>query len=152
MDYNTHIELLVPLINGFKLLTFIPCYIFTGVNCSIELIHDSEQCLSQQVDYQCTVTDSTNLIWRVINDNGTLQVGYNSFGVAVGQNINNQFFFEQSSEMPSIISNVTFTALTDINGYTVQCGDGQTSRNFTVQILGELMHGIVGNSCSFVTV
>ncbi len=119
------------------------------------MIHDSEQCLDQQVDYQCTVTGQSILVWRVFNDSGTqfgLQVSYISSGLGVCQNINSRFFFEQSSAMPSIISNVTFTALTDINGYTVQCEDGQTSSNFTVQILGELMHGIVSNSCSFVIV
>ena len=50
------------------------------------------------------------------------------------------FFTDLSSTSPSIISNISFTVQSSINGYTIQCGDlGGNSENCTINIEGEYL-------------
>ncbi len=48
------------------------------------------------------------------------------------------FSTDLSSTSPSIISNISFTVQSSINGYTIQCGDaGEDSENCIINIQGE---------------
>ena len=50
-------------------VTILPCIIIsTGVHATIQFQPDTEQCLGQLVEYQCTV-DAVLLIWRVFDNN-----------------------------------------------------------------------------------
>ena len=108
--------------------------IFTGVNCIIQFQHDTEQCLDQLVEYQCTVTGTgfTSLTWRISDDNGTQlgnTVSYTSNGgigalVTIGE-----FTVEQLQPVSPVVSNISFTVQSSINGYTIECEDSTNALN-----------------------
>ena len=104
----------------------------------------AQQCLSTSVQYQCTVTDSNILNWRIRDDNMT------SLGTDAYTPVNDlvttpepftmglPFFTDLSSTSPSLISNISFTVQSSINGYTIHCEDGHGNmENCTIDIAGE---------------
>ncbi len=46
------------------------------------------------------------------------------------------FFTALSSTSPSIISKISFTVQSNINGYTIHCEDGGDSKNCTIDVAG----------------
>ena len=101
-------------------------------------------CLDQAVQYQCTVTDSNVLQWRIRDENmtslGTVLYGTQSDLVTIPAPFphNVPFFTDLSSTSPSLISNISFHVQSSINGYTIHCenGDGNME-NCTIDIAGE---------------
>ncbi len=114
--------------------------IITGVHAAIiEFPHDTKQCLDQLVEYQCTV-DGTTLNWRVFDNNqAQLSDGFVSYtSGGIGPNATRGggvFTVEQLLESP-VISNISFTVQSSINGYTILCEDGvtMTTENLTINI------------------
>ena len=105
-----------------------------------------EYCLNNDLQYQCTVTDSNILLWR-IRDESMTSLGTESYDngadlVATPEPFPNSlpFFTDLSSTSPSLISNISFTVQSSINGYTIHCEDGDGNmENCTVLIPGELV-------------
>ena len=106
---------------------------------------DSEQCLNKQVEYQCTVTGSIALRWR-IRDENMISLATESYSdgdsltsfTPIGNNAP-QFSTDLSSTSPSLISNISFTVQSSINGYTILCEDiGGDDKNCTINIAGIL--------------
>ena len=47
------------------------------------------------------------------------------------------FFTDYTSKSPSLISNISFTVQSSINGYTIHCEDGDGNmENCTIDIIG----------------
>ena len=101
-------------------------------------------CLNISVQYQCTVTDSNILSWRIRDENMT------SLGTVAYTTVNDlvttpepfpmslPFFTDYTSKSPSLISNISFTVQSSINGYTIHCEDGDGNmENCTIDIAGE---------------
>ena len=114
--------------------------IFSGVNCTIQFQHDTEQCLDQPVEYQCTVTGTGFLTWRILEDDGTQlggTVSYTSSGGGAPVTIGGEFTVEQLQSLP-IVSNISFTVQSSINGYTIVCEDSaaMNNENFIINIPG----------------
>ena len=117
--------------------------LFPGVYSNVQLEEcNTVYCLSEPVQYQCIVTGSV-LQWR-IRDETMMSLGTQSYisisdpgtfypitGAAV-------FSTDLSSTSPSIISNISFTVQSSINGYTIQCEDGNGNENCTISIQGTL--------------
>ncbi len=91
----------------------------------------SQQCLSlgKQVQYQCTVTDSNVVRWRIRDENMT-SLGTEAYTtvadlVTTPAPFPNSlpFFTDYTSKSPSLISNISFTVQSSINGYTIHCED-----------------------------
>ena len=129
---------------GFWLRSYC-CYVIisTGVNCIIQFQHDTEQCLDQLVEYQCTVTGTgfTALVWRISEDDGTQlsnTVAYASNGIGALVTIGGEFTVEQLQPASPVVSNISFTVQSSINGYTIVCEDAITTNNenFTIFIPG----------------
>ncbi len=97
-----------------------------GVHAAIQFQHDTEQCLGQLVEYQCTMTGTAPLIltWRILDDNGI----ENSSQSYINGNLDNSadtigvFTVEQLQQLP-LVSTISFTVQSSINGYTIQCED-----------------------------
>ena len=109
----------------------------------------AQQCLSAPVQYQCTVTDSNNILWRIRDENmtslGTDSYTTNSDLVTTPALFPNSlpFFTDYTSKSPSLISNVSFTVQSSINGYTIHCEDGDLDMEIcTIDIAGD-----TGNQC-----
>ena len=112
-----------------------------GVHATITFPHDTEQCLDQLVEYQCTVdgTAPLILIWRILNNNGI----ENSSRSYTNGNLDNSavtigvFTVEQLQQLP-LVSTISFTVQSSINGYSIQCEDGITMNNvnLTINITG----------------
>ena len=105
-----------------------------------------EYCLDRMIQYQCTVTDSMILNWRIRDENmtslGTLAYITVTDLVTTPAPFPNSlpFFADFTSTSPSLISNISFTVQSSINGYTIHCEDGDgNSENCTVLIPGELV-------------
>ncbi len=92
------------------------------------------------MEYQCSI-DTFVLTWRVLLNNGT------QFGTAavyilnsntVPSTIGDVFIPERLSAvmMSPIVSNISFTAQSSINGYTILCEDGINLNNINVTITG----------------
>ena len=112
---------------------------------SVEFDCDSnsaQHCLSTSVQYQCTVTGSNILNWRIRDDNMT------SLGTDAYTPVNDlvttpepftmglPFFTDLSSTSPSLISNISFTVQSSINEYTIHCEDGDGKmENCTVNVI-----------------
>ena len=105
-----------------------------------------QQCLSlsTSVQYQCTVTDSNILLWRIKNEN-MASLGTQSYTtvadlVTTPDPFPNSlpFFTDYTSKSPSLISNISFTVQSSINGYTIYCEDGDgIMENCTIKIAGD---------------
>ena len=94
------------------------------------------------MQYQCTVTDSSTLLWRIRNENMTSlgTEAYDHNGVLMttpGQFPNSlPFFTDFTSKSPSLISNISFAVQSSINGYTIHCEDiDGNMENCTVEII-----------------
>ena len=103
----------------------------------------AQQCLSTSVQYQCTVTDSNVVLWRIRDENMTSlgTVDYTTVGhlVTTPAPFPNSlpFFTDYTSKSPSLISNISFTVQYSINGYTIHCEDGDGNmENCTIDIAG----------------
>ena len=121
------------------------CFIDVESTVNINCI-PAQQCLSTSVQYQCTVTGSNNLLWRIRDENMT------SLGTCVYSTLsdlvttpapfpnNLPFFNDYTSKSPSLISNISFTVQSSINGYTIHCDDGDGNmENCTINIAGIAM-------------
>ena len=104
----------------------------------------AQQCLSTSVQYQCTVTDSNMLNWRIRNENmtslGTESYTTSSDLVTTPAPFPNSlpFFTDYISKSPSLISNISFTVKSSINGYTIHCNDGGGNmENCTIEVPGK---------------
>ena len=119
-----------------------------GVHCVVQLqCGIDEYCLNNDpVQYQCTVTDSHILQWR-IRDESMTSLGTNGYTtvadlVTTSAPFPNSlpFFTDFTSKSPSLISNISFTVQSSINGYTIHCADGDGNmENCTIDIPGELV-------------
>ncbi len=104
----------------------------------------TQQCISTSVQYQCTVTDSSLLNWRIRDENMT-SLGTESYGTLSDLVTTPVPFFyslpfctDYTSKSPSLISNISFTVQSSINGYTIHCEDGDGNmKNCTIDIAGE---------------
>ena len=102
----------------------------------------AQQCLSTSVQYQCTVTDSNILNWRIRNENitslGTEDYTTGGDLVTTPAPFPNSlpFFNDYTSKSPSLISNISFTVQSSINGYTIHCEDGDGNmENCTINVI-----------------
>ena len=106
----------------------------------------AQQCLSlsTSVQYQCIVTDSNILLWRIRNENSA---SLETVAYATGSNLvttpvpfpnSLPFFTDYTSKSPSLISNISFTVQSSINGYTIHCEDGDGNmENYAIEIAGD---------------
>ena len=114
--------------------------IFTDVHCDIQFQHDTEQCLGQLVEYQCIMPIETEILaWTVNNDDGrplSLPVAFPNSTLASSYTLE-EFLFEHLSTSP-IVSNISFTVQSSINGYTIVCENyrAKINENFTINIPG----------------
>ena len=125
--------------------------IITGVHCTIQFQHDTEQCLDQLVEYQCTVTGTgfLSLTWRISEDNGTLfgnAVNYASNADGASNIIGGVFTVEQLQPASPVVSNISFTVQSSINGYTIVCEDSTNTTN-SVNLMITIL-GIMYDTCS----
>ena len=105
-----------------------------------------EYCLNNDLQYQCIVTGSVLMRWR-IRDEDMTSLGTEAYDngadlVATPAPFPNSlpFFTDYTSKSPSLISNISFTVQSSINGYTIHCEDGDGNmENCTVVIPGELV-------------
>ena len=117
--------------SGYNMYYVLLLYIILlDVTSNVEFdCNSARQCLSTSVQYQCTVTDSTTLSWRIRDENMTSlgTVGYISTIdlVTTPAPFTNSlpFFTDYTSKSPSLISNISFTVQSSINGYTIHCED-----------------------------
>ncbi len=131
-----------------------PCYCFspllfwTGVKSDIQLECGTMGllCLSTPVQYQCIVTISVILRWRIRDETITsLDTRAYTNGDDLSSTFNpipdaSDFSTDLSSTSPSIISNISFTVQSSINGYSVHCEDaGGDSENCTIYVAGKIM-------------
>ena len=124
--------------------------IITGAHCTIQFQHDTEQCLDQLVEYQCTVTGTgfTSLTWRVSDDDGTQlgdTVSYTSNSGGATVTIGGVFTVEQLQPSSPVVSNISFTVQSSINGYTIVCEDSTNTTN-SVNLMITIL-GIVYDTC-----
>ena len=119
--------------------------IVLGVKSAISLQCNQVLCLTTPVQYQCIVTESILLRWRIIEENmTTLDTETYSDGdnLVSFSPITNapDFSTDLSSISPSIISNISFTVQSSINGYTILCEDlGGDSESCTINIQGDCL-------------
>ena len=104
-----------------------------------------EHCLNNDLQYQCTVTDFIVLNWRIRDENMTTlgTVAYTTVNDLVTTPepfpMSLPFFTDYTSKSPSLISNISFTVQSSINGYTIHCEDGNGNmENCMIDIPGEL--------------
>ena len=100
-----------------------------------------EYCLNNDVQYQCTVTGSIILQWRIRDENMTSLAteAYTTASdlVTTPRPFPNSlpFFTDYTSKSPSLISNISFTVQSSINGYTIHCEDEDMNmENCTVNV------------------
>ena len=120
------------------------CYQSTGVHCTSQFQHDTEQCLNQLVEYQCTVTGTGFLTWKILDDNGTQLGGtpsYTSNGGGVSVILGGVFTVEQLQPASPVVSSISFTVQSSINGYTIVCEDSATmnNENLTINVSGMIL-------------
>ena len=99
---------------------FITCVFIGAVQ--LNTCHSSV-CLSQTVQYQCTVTGESTLTWRVLNSTGS-QVDTQTY--AIGDQLGTDplatdFTTYLISNTDPLISNISFTAQSHLNNYVIQC-------------------------------
>ena len=114
-------------------------YDFSDVNSQIQFQPDTTHCNGEPVEYQCSV-DTNVLTWSVLQNNGT-QFGtdalYAFSSNGVPSSIEGVFIPERLSaiSVSPILSNISFTVQSSINGYTILCTDGSLN-NENVTITG----------------
>ena len=124
----------------FTFLFIVDVHCVVQFQCGID-----EYCLNNDpVQYQCTVTDSHILQWRIRDENmaslGTVAYATVADLVTTPAPFSNSlpFFTDYTSKSPSIISNISFTVQSSINGYTIHCEDiNGNSENCTIDIAGD---------------
>ncbi len=99
-------------------------------------------CPSTPVQYQCIVTDSAILRWRVRDETITsLDSRTYSNGDSLVSFIpitNAPDFSTELSSISPLISNISFTVQSSINGYTILCEvSAQNSENCTINVAGK---------------
>ena len=115
--------------------------VFAGscVYCDIQLLHNTELCLDQLVEYQCTVNRTESfygLTWKILQDNGTQfgsPVSFTSNALGGPFTIGGLFTVEQLTLRP-LVCNISFTVQSSINGYTIICEDAITLKNENISI------------------
>ena len=114
-------------------------YYFSVVNSQIQFQPDTtHHCNGEPVEYQCSI-DTVILIWRVLLNNGT-QFGTDASYILnsdqATSSIEGVFIPERLSavQVSPIVSNISFTAQSSINGYTILCEDvvNLNSKNVTI--------------------
>ena len=103
----------------------------TGVHSAIQLPHDTVQCLDQTVEYQCTVSGSA-MTWSAFRD-GIWVVTYTST-TSPGGTITIGLFTVELLSVTPLVSNISFTVQSSIDGYTIVCEDANTMNNITILI------------------
>ena len=102
------------------------------------------KCLKKPVQYQCTVNSTIILQWRIRDENST-SLGTEGY-IATNHLVTTPvafpnslpFFTDYTSKSPSLISNISFTVQSSINGYTIHCEDGDGNmENCTIDIAGD---------------
>ena len=102
----------------------------TGINgTAIQLPHDTAQCLNQTVEYQCTVSGSDGLGLRIFRDDGT-----RLFAVTIRGTVTIGLFRVEELSMTPLVFNISFTAVSSIDRYTIVCVDTNTMNNITILI------------------
>ncbi len=80
----------------------------------------------------------TTLNWRVFDDSQTqLSDGfatYNSGGISQPVTIGGGVFIVDQLQQSPVISNISFSVQSSINGYTIQCEDFNTMTNESLKI------------------
>ena len=134
-------------------------YFFSGVNSQIQFQPDTTQhCNGEPVEYQCSI-DALILTWRVLLNNGT-QFGTDAAYIIISDQaastIGDVFIPERLSavSVSPLVSNISFTAQSNINGYTILCIDGVNLNNENVTITGIIIiynYGVNMNNINFTT-
>ena len=101
----------------------------------------TQYCLQDMVNYQCEVIDINSVLQWAIFDETTASIDSQLFSTAnaimVVQDIE-QFSTVLVSKSPSLLSNISFTVTSDIDGYTIRCGEfNGDARNCTINIIGK---------------
>ena len=100
------------------------------------------------------MTGAAFLRWRLLDDGGT-QIGgtvtYLDDEIGLPGTLGGEFDVEQLQEIPMIISNISFTAQSSINGYTIRCGDGTNNEDLVVSGVYIIIVIIVHNYISYST-
>ncbi len=113
----------------------------TGVHSAIQFPLNTVQCLDQTVEYQCTVSGST-LRWTLFDENVAqiATITYASDQVGASLPLGSHFTVEQLSPASPIVSNVSFTVQSSIDGYTIRCIDTATTESIdiTIDIAGNM--------------
>ena len=120
--------------------------IVIGADSAISLLQCNQVlCLTTPVQYQCIVTDSIIQTWRIKDETMTT---LDTRAYSTGDNLKSStplanvpdFSTDLSSTSPSIISDISYTVQSSINGYTIQCVDaGGDSENCTINIQGDCL-------------
>ena len=89
------------------------------------------------------MTGTGFLTWRILKDDETQLsniVSYTSNGIGASNTIGGEFTVEQLQPASPIVSNISFTVQSSINGYTIVCEDSATMNheNLTITISGYL--------------
>ena len=83
----------------------------------------SSVCLSQTVQYQCTVSGESTLRWRVRNSTGN-QIGTQTYAIGdelVTVTLATDFTTYLISNTDPLTSNMSFTAQSNLNNSVIQC-------------------------------
>ncbi len=92
------------------------------------------------MEYQCSI-DTFVLTWRVLLNNGTqfgIDATYTLNSNTEPNTIEDVFIPERLSAvmMSPLVTNISFTAQSSINGYTIVCQNGINLNNKNVTITG----------------
>ena len=113
-------------------------HILLGTMAEVIFQCDTEHCLNQQVEYQCTVTRSDLQLWTIRKE---LQNGVQESTVQIRSSgtttvTSGAFTIKQLSQSP-IISNISFTVQSNLDQYVISCEDQQEGlETFIINILG----------------
>ncbi len=106
---------------------------------------DQTFCLNEPVQFQCIVNGSIDILrWRIRDESmTTLNTETYSNGDSIASFLpipNAPDFSTDLSSMIPLISNISFTVQSSINGYTILCEDfGGDSESCTINIEGEYL-------------
>ena len=99
---------------------------------------DTEHCLNQQVEYQCTVTRSDLQLWRIKKElqNGVQESTVEICSSSTATILGGFFNFKQLSQSPTI-SNISFTVQSNLDQRIISCEYQQGgSETCIINILG----------------
>ena len=97
-------------------------YIHLGTTAEVIFQCDTEHCLNQQVEYQCTVTGSNSQLWRIRKElqNGVQESTVEICSFSTATILRGFFKFKQLSQSP-IISNISFTVQSNLDQRIISC-------------------------------